>query len=947
MPKLVTYLMLAITISLPAALLAQTDDFGTADTVHLSGGPLIVGQSVPISIYISNDEPINLAVFVLEYTSTNGANAIFDSVSYCGRMNDPSVLRWRDEAAKRDGILPDTVLILDMEVNGNHLEPGSGVEMKMYFTGTAAGVISIDSCRNAVGTGLGLVADLDGFPIIIPYFRKLDVPVIALPRPPEVTFDRDDQTGTVGAPLTLEIAGSNYVGGPTTLSLLSITSEDNDAIHPATQPTTAGTNPLTLNWSPAFGDIGIWNATFQAADSSGRLTTRSARLQIVADDDYILSFGVTATDSTPISSAMVTGDLDGDQAPEIFMTSRPIYHPTGFTAFDLTADGHCISTFSPEVDLYCYGPQLGYLDGDNFLDAVATQTFQLSVFKGTGDGSFVAYDSLERYSYSYTSGTLTDYNGDAFLDYAVAAKDSLEIFAADQGAHFRPTIAVPLSSYARSVNSADFNGDGWEDLAVGTVAGLDIYLNKKSAGYNKAFSYSQTYGSLDIQVTNQGSDFNNDNIYDLCLATPSVGGTSSELVVYLGRGDGSFEQRVARIVKGQIFATNAGDYNGDNHLDIAFINGSRQYLAILFGDGNGSFTNEIRFLVPKYEPANLVSLDYDLDNDLDLVVSAYRFDIGSAMFVYRNTLDPSTMAPKSLEIVAEDNAKTELVSPSGKIINNVRQSISSGAVYRRNMNSNASIDQLVRCVASESGPYQFNMTPKENMPVGSAFSLRFAIDGKPYRLAKNVAMASAGYHFTIYPNGLSPISPILGEYITEPKPTFYWTGQGPFRFELSTDPSFGTLVASGQVDEPVFALDDQLPDLDSAIYYWRVRPATSTTWNGFYAFNVVASPTDVDPPDDGPNLPKSFALHQNYPNPFNPGTTINYDLPRRVQVRLEVFNVVGRRVATLVNGIQEAGRKAAVWNGLDQRGVAAASGIYFYRLTAGEFAATSKMVLLK
>ncbi len=99
-------------------------------------------------------------------------------------------------------------------------------------------------------------------------------------------------------------------------------------------------------------------------------------------------------------------------------------------------------------------------------------------------------------------------------------------------------------------------------------------------------------------------------------------------------------------------------------------------------------------------------------------------------------------------------------------------------------------------------------------------------------------------------------------------------------------------------------------------------------------------PTDV--PDTDPQLPTTFRLEQNYPNPFNPTTSIVFDLPQRANVQLEVFNLLGQRVATLVNGERGAGRYTVRFDG-----AALASGVYFYRLNAGETTLSRKMLLLK
>jgi len=94
-------------------------------------------------------------------------------------------------------------------------------------------------------------------------------------------------------------------------------------------------------------------------------------------------------------------------------------------------------------------------------------------------------------------------------------------------------------------------------------------------------------------------------------------------------------------------------------------------------------------------------------------------------------------------------------------------------------------------------------------------------------------------------------------------------------------------------------------------------------------------------------LPEEFALHQNYPNPFNPTTTIMYDLPKSSIVRLTIYDLLGREVATLIDGLQDAGFHSTVWNGQDALGNSLSGGVYICRISAGEFTQVRKMVLLK
>lgn len=94
-------------------------------------------------------------------------------------------------------------------------------------------------------------------------------------------------------------------------------------------------------------------------------------------------------------------------------------------------------------------------------------------------------------------------------------------------------------------------------------------------------------------------------------------------------------------------------------------------------------------------------------------------------------------------------------------------------------------------------------------------------------------------------------------------------------------------------------------------------------------------------------LPSRFALHQNQPNPFNPTTEIAFSLPNAADVTLEVYNITGQRIATLVDGHLSAGYHTVIWDGTDDNARLAASGIYLYRIKADGFVETRKMVLMK
>ena len=116
---------------------------------------------------------------------------------------------------------------------------------------------------------------------------------------------------------------------------------------------------------------------------------------------------------------------------------------------------------------------------------------------------------------------------------------------------------------------------------------------------------------------------------------------------------------------------------------------------------------------------------------------------------------------------------------------------------------------------------------------------------------------------------------------------------------------------------------------------------TTTDETGHFALPLRAFSTDR-----GTALPTNFALGQNYPNPFNPSTIIPYQIPTSVYVRLEVFNMLGQHLATLVDGERSAGVHTAQWDGTDASGRAVGAGVYIYRLSGGGPMVSQRMVLI-
>jgi hypothetical protein len=126
---------------------------------------------------------------------------------------------------------------------------------------------------------------------------------------------------------------------------------------------------------------------------------------------------------------------------------------------------------------------------------------------------------------------------------------------------------------------------------------------------------------------------------------------------------------------------------------------------------------------------------------------------------------------------------------------------------------------------------------------------------------------------------------------------------------------------------------------------YQASPAGGSWTNEEREVHVYESFVDVAVSPE--QMPRAFDLAQNYPNPFNPSTVISYSLGRDCHVKVVVSNILGQMVTTLVDADQAVGPHSVVWNGLDDRGMQVVSGIYLFRVQAGDFAQIRKMVLLK
>ncbi len=204
------------------------------------------------------------------------------------------------------------------------------------------------------------------------------------------------------------------------------------------------------------------------------------------------------------------------------------------------------------------------------------------------------------------------------------------------------------------------------------------------------------------------------------------------------------------------------------------------------------------------------------------------------------------------------------------------------------------------------------------------------------------AGSSSVVPLVITPNYLQPIntsSAILTWKIPVPSESHL-----KYDIQYSKNSDFTNSVTKTNVDEPVAQVTGLEPN---SVYYWRVLSKNDVGSVSNYSSTGTFKTGNITDVEERQVLPTAFELSQNYPNPFNPTTKIAYTLPQTSFVSIKIYDMLGREVKSLINNEMLAGNHNVDWNGENNSGFKVSSGTYIYRITAGNFVAVKKMILIK
>ncbi len=817
----------------------QAQDYGVADTVRFDIDTLVVNQSRHITVTIVNDYAIH-AFDIAMWLEADVGWAIYDSLVWVGRMADPRVLGDRPfPTFIFDATPPDTFAFVGLSGPGSlDLPPGNTAVAELWVTGVDTGrIIAVDGQWPPANRNIFVYDDGgDTEP-----YMKGDTGVVIDGTPlPEITVEPAVE-GIASQLITFDVAANSPVGYPVSLQLSSFAGYDDGAVLPQSSPS-FNSAADTFNWTPSTSDVGIWRATIEACDSSGGCACADVMVQVAAGNDYLVDFNVSETPTALRYVTLEHVNLDSDAEPELFAGGTGVLYTDMFGTYDNVAGSPMSSLYTFNSNFPRRGYQLAYVNDDDYVDVVMSRfDFEageaLKVQLGIPGGGF----DTTNFSISTIiprGSEMINYNNDQYLDF-VSVGTALIVYNGGESPYFSEGLSTADSSI--SVNGADFNQDGYDDLAVGSGDFINIYLNNAGSGLTLHTQYQQEFGATDIDITNEGSDFNADGLFDLCVAAPSVGGEYSNIFIYIGDGLGGFTQSLVKRVKGQTVANRIGDINGDGHLDIVYMNATEKIWGILFGDGTGAFPSEQRLIIPAYRPYRVSIADYDLDGDQDIVVGSYNTNIDqeTSLFFYENTLNPSGFVRTNMQLNSMNNASIEMTSPSGRVLNTISSTMPSGTYQRRSLDQDSQLDATTSLGVVESGAYSIKAVPQPGAARSETFTIEYSLDGQLYRLAKDASMRLEGYDFAMYPGGASEVLPVTGAFVYSTAPTLSWVGSGEFDIQIATDPAFTSILHSATVSDNSYSVPDPIAAMDTTIVYWRYKLSGQSGYDNLFALNVV------------------------------------------------------------------------------------------------------------
>jgi hypothetical protein len=450
---------------------------------------------------------------------------------------------------------------------------------------------------------------------------------------------------------------------------------------------------------------------------------------------------------------------------------------------------------------------------------------------------------------------------------------------------FKPAVNYPVGLRPYVVVSADFDGDGDFDLATVPSVAFDSdgkgWVSVLMNNGDGTFAPPDRYDVGDA-LSLVAADLDNDGDIDLAASDYFT----HAIYILLNDGAGAFavaDTFAAGGLNPQILC--AADFDGNGGIDLAVPNSGSNNLSVIFNNGHAAFSDPVLYAMGTY-PITAISADLDSDGDSDLVVT----NNGSASVSVLLNNGSGLFAPR-----VDYAVRTDPYSPS------LADYDEDGVLDLAVPNASPATPFVSVLKGNGDGTFQ----PKVDWPGCRPHTVASA----DYNLDGHIDMAVAN-------NECNSVSVFLGN------------GDGTFAPQVSFPAGIGTqYIVARDFDR------DGTIDLAACNFDNDGQPGDNVS----VLLHFTTGVQELVRP-----LLSDFVLKQNYPNPFNPTTAVSYQLPVVSDVKLVVYDMLGREVAVLVNEQKNPGRYEVQFDASRL-----ASGVYYYRLISRSYVETRKMILMR
>lgn len=589
---------------------------------------------------------------------------------------------------------------------------------------------------------------------------------------------------------------------------------------------------------------------------------------------------------------------------------------------------------------------LNDFDNDNNLDVtlITYSTKKPMLFKNNRDNSFTQIP-IETYFESPGAISWLDIDNDGDIDLYVSGDAS--IYVNDQTIFNRKE--MPFQKlYFSSVCPGDYDSDGDIDILC---TGYPFVVPLTTRLYQNDGTGNFLDVNKIIPGIQEGSiswgDYDNDGDMDVLITGHgySLGYISR---VYRNNGNGEFTDIVASLLP--LYKSQAawGDYDIDGDLDIAIIGtgflgfNQSNVLRIYRNDGNDQFTaisDSIFDICCGSEGGSLSWIDYDLDNDLDLMVAPSSI---SSIVLFRNDINLNNSRPlpptQLSSLLTDEGINGHTVTMTWNNGTDLETPIQ-GLYYNIWVGNNRDRPNVVSPLSDIATGFRFK-TDLGNVYQNSSWKLHRLRRGQYFWAVQSIDNCFQGSLFSqidsfYVPNHLPVVFPITDTTLYGGQNYSYKIqcldfDKDTLLFQIKTNAAFLTIDSLGTISgRPSLYQDGN--------YVVQVQVSDHYGGSAFQNYNISV----IDP------TPPITELQQNFPNPFNISTTIRYQIRTPSNVSLTIYNILGQKVKTLVDQHQEFGYYSVIWDGTDETDRQVASGIYLCSLHINGRHFTKKLALLK